>query len=77
MNIVITNRQRAKKINPRKLKEIAHALLVELEVADAELGINLVGEGEMALVNETFLQPGDQSGRGRRDGVGQRNLSPA
>ena len=32
------------------------ALFAELEIAEAELGINLVAAREMALVNETFLQ---------------------
>jgi probable rRNA maturation factor len=56
MNVVIANRQRTKKINARLLKQIAGALLAELEITDAELGINLVGADEMTLVNETFLQ---------------------
>jgi probable rRNA maturation factor len=56
MNIAIANRQRTKKINSRRLKEITEALLTELQITDAELGINLVGAQEMTLVNETFLQ---------------------
>ena len=56
MNVVIVNRQRTKKINPRWLKELTGALLAELQLTEAELGINLVGAREMALVNETFLQ---------------------
>ena len=56
MNIVIANRQRTKKINRRQLKQIAEALLAELKITEAELGINLVAHAEMALVNETFLQ---------------------
>jgi probable rRNA maturation factor len=56
MNLVIANRQRRKKINSRRLREITEALLAELKITDAELGINLVGAREMALVNETFLQ---------------------
>jgi probable rRNA maturation factor len=56
MNIAIANRQRTKKINSRQLKEIAEALLAELQITEAELGINLVGARKMALVNETFLQ---------------------
>jgi probable rRNA maturation factor len=56
MNLVIANRQRKKKINARLLKEIVAELLAELKITDAELGINLVGAREMALVNETFLQ---------------------
>lgn len=56
MNVVIANRQRTKKINPRLLKQIVGGLFVELEIKDAELGINLVAAREMTLVNETFLQ---------------------
>jgi rRNA maturation RNase YbeY len=56
MNVVIANRQRVKKINTRLLKQIVSELFAELEIAEAELGINLVAAREMALVNETFLQ---------------------
>src|ERR1035437_8098451 len=56
MNVVIANRQRTKKINARLLKQITAALLAELKVQEAELGISLVAAPEMALVNETFLQ---------------------
>ena len=56
MNIVIANRQRTKKINTRLLKEIVTVVFTELEITDAELGINLVGAREMTLVNETFLK---------------------
>jgi probable rRNA maturation factor len=58
MNIVIANRQRTKKINSRFLKQVAANLFAELGIPEAELGINLVGAREMALVNETFLQHG-------------------
>ena len=56
MNLVIVNRQRTKKIDTRRLKPIVGGLFAELKLTEAELGINLVGEREMALVNETFLQ---------------------
>lgn len=56
MNITIANRQRTRKINGRLLKQIVNALLAELEISEAELGINLVGTREMTRVNETFLQ---------------------
>jgi probable rRNA maturation factor len=55
MNIAIANRQRTRKINSRLLKEITVALLADLKIKEAELGINLVAAREMALVNETFL----------------------
>ena len=56
MNIVIANRQRAKRINTRSLKRMVKEVFSELAVVEAELGINLVADREMALVNETFLQ---------------------
>jgi len=56
MNVVIVNRQRTKRINPRLLKQVVLALFAELEITEAELGINLVAAREMALVNETFLR---------------------
>ena len=56
MNIVVATRQRTKRINARLLKQIVGGLFEELEIAEAELGINLVAAREMALVNETFLQ---------------------
>ena len=56
MNIVIANRQQARKIDPHLLKKIAEALLADLEIGGAELGINLVAAGEMTLINETFLR---------------------
>jgi probable rRNA maturation factor len=56
VSVIISNRQRTKKINLRLLKQIAKALLAELEIENAELGINLVGAKEMTLVNETFLK---------------------
>jgi probable rRNA maturation factor len=56
MNIVIANRQRTRKINPHLLKEIAEALLADLKIKEAELGINLVTAREMTLINETFLR---------------------
>ncbi len=56
MNVVIANRQRTKKINARRLKEIVQALYSELNMKEAELGIHLVGGRKMAQVNWDFLQ---------------------
>ncbi|HEX7569373.1 MAG TPA: rRNA maturation RNase YbeY [Verrucomicrobiae bacterium] len=56
MNLVITNRQRTKKINTRFLKQVVAELFAELEITEAELGIMLVGAKEMARVNWQFLQ---------------------
>ena len=56
MNIAIANRQRAQKINLRLLKKITQALLAELELEKAEIGICLVAAPEMTRLNETFLK---------------------
>ena len=56
MTLTIANRQRARKINVRWLKEITGALLTELAGLDASLEINLVSPAQMARVNRTFLQ---------------------
>ena len=55
MNIVITNRQRTRKVNSRLLRNIAADLLAGLKIENAELGINLVATPEMTLINEMFL----------------------
>ena len=56
MNVVITNRQRVQIIDLRLLKKITRALLAELEVEKAEIGICLVAAPEMTRLNETFLK---------------------
>jgi probable rRNA maturation factor len=57
MKVVIANRQRTKKVQGRRLKQIVEALLRdELEIREAELGIHLVGAREMARVNWQFLR---------------------
>jgi len=56
MTLLIANRQRTKKISTQHLRLITTALLAELKVADADLGIALVGAKEMARVNWQFLQ---------------------
>ncbi len=56
MNVVIANRQRTRKINSRRLKQIIGELFSELKITEAELGIHLVGAKEMARVNWDFLQ---------------------
>lgn len=56
MNVTVANRQRARKINLRLLKKNAEALLAELEIEKAEIGICLVGALEMTRLNETFLK---------------------
>jgi probable rRNA maturation factor len=56
MTILIVNRQRTKKINTRLVRRIAVALLGEFKIAEAELGVNLVGRKEMTEINERFLR---------------------
>jgi len=56
MSIEIFNRQRARKINRRLLKQITTALLADLEIGNVELGIHLVAALEMARLNEKFLR---------------------
>jgi probable rRNA maturation factor len=53
--IAISNRQRAQKIDLRRLEKITAAALEELEITRAELGIVLTGAKEMASLNEKFL----------------------
>jgi len=54
--VIIVSRQRTRKINARLLRQIVAALMAELEIGGAELGISLVGAGEMAAVNRQFLR---------------------
>jgi probable rRNA maturation factor len=54
-DLILRNRQRRRRVNARLLKQIVRALLAELDVPEAELGIHLVAAPEMARLNETFL----------------------
>ncbi len=54
--VTLLNRQRARKLDSRRLRKITLALLDELKVREAELGVTFVADEEMTLVNETFLQ---------------------
>jgi len=56
MSVAITNLQRTRRINRRLLMQIVNALLVELKVEKAEIGICLVEALEMTRLNETFLR---------------------
>jgi probable rRNA maturation factor len=74
MSVTITNRQRVRKIKLRQLKDIAAALLAELEIEKAEIGICLVAAPEMTRLNETFLKhkgSTDVIAFDYRDSVGQ------
>jgi probable rRNA maturation factor len=55
--VTVSNRQHARRVDTRRLRQIAKALLAEsLRVEEADLGIYLVAEPEMTRLNETFLQ---------------------
>jgi len=56
MSIAIASRQRVRKINRRRLNQIAAALLTELGLEKPEIGICLVAAPEMTRLNETFLR---------------------
>lgn len=53
--IMISNRQRARKIDLRLLETITAAVLEELKIAQAELGIVLTSANEMASLNKKYL----------------------
>ena len=54
--ISISSRQRTRKINRRLLKQITTALLADLKIETADLGIHLVATPEMTRLNEKFLR---------------------
>ena len=56
MNVVLANRQHTRKINRRLLKQITAALLADLKVEAAELGVHLVAAPEIIRLNEQFLR---------------------
>ena len=51
MKVLIENRQRLIKINPRKLKRDSRALLTAFRLNKAELGVLLVNDGQMKRLN--------------------------
>lgn len=52
----LLNRQRTRKLDTRQLRRCTRALLREVGVTDAELGVTFVGDQEMTRINESFLQ---------------------
>ena len=56
MPLLIRNRQRVRRINPRLFRKILLAALENLGVEQFELGIHIVGATEMTRLNETFLR---------------------
>jgi probable rRNA maturation factor len=55
INVVITNRQRDRKVDTRRVREVAAAVLAETGQG-AELGIHFVSAKRSAEVNWQFLQ---------------------
>lgn len=57
LELAILNRQRARPVHARLLRQIVLALLKEqLEISEARLGVTLVAAPEMTRLNEHFLQ---------------------
>lgn len=56
MTVVFANRQRTKKIHLRLLKQMVKALLADLEIAKAELEINLITTPAITRLNGKFLR---------------------
>jgi probable rRNA maturation factor len=54
--IAISNRQRVRKFSRPRLKQITAALLADLKVEHADLGIHFVAAPEMTRLNEKFLR---------------------
>ena len=55
--LVVRNRQRARLLNTKFLREIVRALLVEeLSQNDFEIGISVIGEEAMTRMNESYLR---------------------
>jgi rRNA maturation RNase YbeY len=74
MNVTAASHQQTRKINLRLLKKIINALLEELKIEKAEIGICLVAAPEMTRLNETFLKhkgSTDVIAFDYRDSVGQ------
>ena len=55
MDLVLTNRQRTRRVDIRSLRALVAAVLDDLGI-DAEIGIHLVSAREMAKVNWDFLR---------------------
>ena len=56
MNVVIANRQRTRRINLRRFRQVTDTLLADLGIRNGELGVYLIGTPEMSQLNETHLQ---------------------
>jgi rRNA maturation RNase YbeY len=56
VHVTLLNRQRVRKLDVQLSRKVTLALLGELQISQAELGITFVNDAEMTHVNETFLQ---------------------
>jgi len=56
LTIELRNRQRARRIDARRLRSIVKALLRHVGVTAGELGVVFVDAREMTRINETFLR---------------------
>ena len=56
-DLSLRNRQRARRLDSRLLKRVITGLLADLEAKDFDLTIHLVGEREMAQLNESSSWP--------------------
>jgi probable rRNA maturation factor len=55
--LIIRNRQRARRLNTKFLRDIVRTLLVEeLSRDQFEIGISIIGEAEMTSMNEGYLR---------------------
>ncbi len=55
MAVLINNRQSHQKINPRKTRKTARAILNALECPDGELSLSIVDDQEIAELNSRYL----------------------
>jgi len=54
--ILVFNRRQTRKINLQRMRQITQALVQELKLNRAVIGVNLVGTKEITLLNEKFLR---------------------
>ena len=54
--ISVLNQQQTRSIKSKEVKKLAASALEELGILECELGILLVGDAEMILLNEGYLQ---------------------
>ena len=55
MGVLIDNRQKAYSVSNQKIRKNAQAILSALDSPDAELSVVIVGDDEIAGLNQTYL----------------------